>query len=332
MTARWTRIAVVVVLGLLAAELGVRLAGDRFPEALVWPSVESQVKVGQIDALAADGGAPVVFVGSSVVNAGLDPAVAGPALGTTVYNAGLSAALPALAEPWITNVVLPRLRPRLVVYGVTSADFADDGTGGFFQNALEDSPAGAALLGTEGVQDRLERWVGEVSALWRIRSSLRDPTVLWGAVSGDPVRLEPEFGPVAPDGAVAYRTDAPAFDFEDPVIGLPVERWELGTSSDDLIRDTIRAVQAVGATVVLVDMPVTDEYIELHPGGAADYDRYLAALRGLAAETGATLLEYDTLRDHALFADLVHLGRPGAATLTERLAADLVSRGLVPPG
>ena len=90
----------------------------------------------------------------------------------------------------------------------------------------------------------------------------------------------------------------------------------------------VTALEDAGTEVALVDMPVTDEYVERHPDGEADYDEYLQALRALARRTGADVFEFDTMRDPDQFADIVHLDEAGAAEFTADLATALRDAGL----
>jgi lysophospholipase L1-like esterase len=72
---------------------------------------------------------------------------------------------------------------------------------------------------------------------------------------------------------------------------------------------------------VLVDTPVTQEYIGEHPHQAADYAVYQEALRGLAARTNTELVP-GQVWDTSFFADPVHLNEVGA----RRLAGELADR------
>ena len=77
-------------------------------------------------------------------------------------------------------------------------------------------------------------------------------------------------------------------------------------------------------------MPVTDEYVVAHPRGAEDYATYLRYLRSFGERLGTPVIEMNTVRDHALFADEVHLNIDGATQLTTDLVARLRELGLVP--
>jgi hypothetical protein len=275
-----------------------------------------------MDYLARIGGADVVFVGTSLVNGAADAFVAarGVGGGHGAYNAALSAGLPLIMEPWTTDVVLPRLRPKLLVLGLSSMDFADSAAARTFEAALEDSPAGGQALGTESVLEKLDRWVTDRSDLWRHRFALREPRTVLNAIRGRAKTPSGEYGPVRPGGRTAY----PQRRAGGPVgLGPPVQGWRLGRESPAAIRRLIRLAKAREVKVVLVDMPITQTYVDRHPQGERDFRRYVRALRELARSEQVRLLEYSSTRAAHLFVDQVHLRTAAGDAFTERLARQL---------
>lgn len=320
-------VAVVILLVMAAAELGVRAIDSKLPEPLEWPSVEAQLKVHQMDALAKQGGADVVFVGSSVVNAGIDPAVFESAVGHgRAYNAALSAGVPLLIEPWTINTVLPRLHPKLLLIGVSSFDFYDHPASDAFFRAFADSSAGRRALGDDGLLDRIDRWMSDRSELWAHRLDIRDPRTLLDAVRGDDPHQVPEFGPIEADGRASYpQTSLPPSDPR--AQGPPIDGWTLGTRNPDALKRMIEAARHQGVAVALVDMPITQRYVDRHPHGQADYERFLDALRALATDEGVPLFEFDGRRDPATFVDVVHLSIPAAEAFTAQLVTTMRAAG-----
>jgi hypothetical protein len=305
---------------LLAAELGVRAIADRLPPRLDWHTAEAQKKVAQMDALARRGGANVVFVGSSVVRNGAEPDVLSAALGVSAYNAGLTAGVPRLMEPWTLDVVIPRLRPKVLVIGVTSFDFSEAKVRSFYE-AFRASPAARRAMGVDSVLDRVDRWLGDHVDLWGYRQTLRRPDAVLDALRGRPLPADPDVDETKDNGRDAageFRT------FEQRTAGaagLPVDNWSLGTDDPAALGRLIDGAKAQGIAVLLVDMPVTDDYVAKHPHGEADYATYLQALRALAHDAGVPLVELDAMRDHRYFMDEVHMNRAGAETFTGRLVA-----------
>ena len=115
---------VVLVLG--GSELAVRAVSSKLQPPLLWVNREAQNKAVAMDALRrSKGGASVVFVGSSMTNAAADPALATRLLGVKrpAFNAALDGADLRALEFWTLRVVVPKLRPRAVVIGVSSREF-----------------------------------------------------------------------------------------------------------------------------------------------------------------------------------------------------------------
>lgn len=332
----WVRrlgvIAVGALVVLAAAEVGVRVIADDLPLPLDWHTAEAERKVERMDELAADGGTDVVLLGTSIVN-GLDPARMTDAAGDplSVYNASLTAGLPPLMEAWFRDAVVPRLRPKLVVIGVSSFDISDEPPerGAFF-DAFRRSPAAERASGSATRLTRADHWMAEHSDLWRYRSSLRHPGVVLDTLRGDAEVVPPYVADLQPSGRTTFLE---ASRFEDRDVnagGTPLSNWSLGTKDRAALVRLIQLARGTGADVVLVDMPVTDEYVLKHPNGAADYDTYLRSLRALGDELQVPVIELSSIHDHTFFADEVHLNVVGAAFVTQALQAVLEDEGLLP--
>jgi hypothetical protein len=149
-----------------AAEIALRVGADRLRPPRLWHTWEAQHKVAQMDAMAARGRrASIALVGSSMTNAAVDPRQLTErlALGRPAYNAALNAAAARTIERWTLDVVVPSLRPDVVVVGLSSRELND---GGSIQRerfeAMVDSTAGRAAFGSGGLSGRIEtvaqRW------------------------------------------------------------------------------------------------------------------------------------------------------------------------------
>jgi hypothetical protein len=106
-----------MVLAVLTAEVGLRIVEDTLPDRAVWPSVEAHIKGEQL--LSTPATADVLFIGSSMTEAAVDPLVLHrikPSL--TAYNAALPFSKPVSIEYWLEAVALPSVRPTAVVYGL----------------------------------------------------------------------------------------------------------------------------------------------------------------------------------------------------------------------
>lgn len=321
----------------LAGEVSVRAIDGELPVVLDWHSPEAQRKVEQMDVLENEGGADVLFLGSSLANAGLVPevfvtdAAAAGHPGLVAYNAGLSAGMPRITKAWAEEVALPRLQPRMVLIGLSSFDFSDHPSIDVFYDAFATSPAGQRALGEDGFLDRVDRWLDDRSELWRDKAVLRDPVTVFDAIRGNGPPPDPVIELMGPDGRTSYLQSQ---RFEDRVddggVGVPVDAWTLGRRNPQELEAFVEGMQDDGTTVVLIDMPVTDDFVLAHPRDQIDYDVYLGQLRELADRTGATLIEKSSLRDYALFADEVHLNIDGATRLTHEVVAELAAQDLLP--
>jgi hypothetical protein len=71
-------------------------------------------------------------------------------------------------------------------------------------------------------------------------------------------------------------------------------------------------------------LPVTADYVSLHPNGRADHDAFLAAVRDVTARAGVPLIDlHDAAPGPEVFADTHHLNAAGTAWLSATLARRL---------
>lgn len=329
---RWCRVVLAGALVLASSEVGVRTIEDELPDPLLWHSHETQRKVEQIDQRSGDG-VDVVFFGTSMVNAAVIPSEFEALVEGDVetYNAGLSSGQPLLMEAWSLDVVIPKLSPDLVVIAVSSVDLSDAGDGAtVFYDAFVDSPGGERALGTENALERSDRWLQNRSALVANRASLRDPRALWDAIRGEEPAGDPVALSIDDDGYGSFRNTQ---QFEDRVRqdGIAgVTRWSLGPRNIAALQGMIAGARADGAQVVLVQLPVTKEYVDEHPNGADDYASFERALREIADPVAVPVLDLDAMTDHRFFSDELHLNVDGARLFTRSLADAMTAAGLFP--
>jgi hypothetical protein len=89
------------------------------PDGRQWPTPETEIKNAQLVDLERRGlGIDVVFIGSSVTEAGIDPVRFDRLTGLTSYNAALPFSSPLSNEIWLREYVLPRVNPKAVVVGL----------------------------------------------------------------------------------------------------------------------------------------------------------------------------------------------------------------------
>ena len=321
---------VVTAVLVLAAEAAVRAAAGTLPQPLEWPDREAQNKVERMDLLERRGGASIVFVGSSMMNAAGDPAAATRLLGARrpAFNAALNGADMRSMEVWTMRVVVPRLRPRAVVIGFSSLELNDNGiTQREFYDKLRRSPAVRRALGTAGLLERAEGWVENRSSLFRYRSVLRRPAE---ALSD---RRDAELAQVEVSRLGVLRA-IPAFhrrpysippEFRRRTTEESFHAYAVGGAQMAALERLVRGLVARDIRPILVQMPVTDDIVPMHPRGSADFAAFTAALGRCCL--GATIPRLDMRApfgsDPALFVDPVHVSGAGAARFTQTVAAFL---------
>ena len=326
------RVAVVVVAAvgmILLAEVAARALSPYLPEPSLYADDSTTVKVAQLDARDC---VDLVFAGNSMTRDGLDPrrfAETDTAERTT-YNAALDAATPALLERWILDEVDPRVSPDGVVLGLSSFDLNDRASIG--ESALE--AFDAAPLTRDDLFGRLQAPFIEHSDLFRYRNALRDPEEVWHAVGRwrdgerqprlDASGIE---GVLGPQGQGLSRQDlsyvpSPATDRF--ASGELLNDFTMGGDQTEAAAALLDGLAERDVDTAVVVLPVTQDYVDLHPEGAAQYEEFLAEAERLAADAGAAFLDlHDLFADEAepdsFFADTHHLNGVGANRLSRAL-------------
>lgn len=337
----WLLLLGSAVLVLLLAEGVARVLAPYLPEPAVYGDEATAVKIAQMDARR-DRCTAVVVVGDSMARDAFDPATftAADPDHRPAYNAALDAASPRLLSHWVPDEVVPRLHPSTVVIALASLDLNANGTAA--RGALASYEA--APRTRDDLVGRLDGWAMDASALAAHRRELRDPAAVADAVgrlrAADPApRLGADGlpGVLGADGeglsrrGLQYRGDAGAKAFtRSQLLG----DWSLDGGQVAAAADLARTLHADGVQVAFVVLPVTDDYVALHPQGRADFDRFLDAVRGAGADTGTPVIDlHDARPGTASFADTHHPNQAGTAWFSSALPAELAGRGLpVDPG
>lgn len=308
----------------LLAELVLRLCAPVLPPPQVWPYPEVQSKAVQMRDLGRHGGAGTVFVGSSIVDVGLDPAAydseaprARPA-----YNAGLLSGSLGEVRVWTEDFVVPALHPSTVVIGVSPRELnGGDSTLASIDNAFSASAEVRRVTGRETAMMAADRHLRRFSYLFRYRSLLRQPHQLWQS----------------PEHPATY-VDITDSGMETTMLGRshrpltplvvqqfsPLQAYRWGPDRVAILTDLVRRLRAAGIRVVVLDMPASPDALALLPHHEQDYadygQRVRAAVRGAGGEYVAA-----GIWPVEQFVDPVHVNGVGAARLT-RLLHDQVSR------
>ena len=297
----------------LVVELAVRVFAGSLPEPQRWSTPETQYKV---DQLAQRGHVDIAVVGSSVVDVSLDPSV----LGDHVYNAALGAATMRMIAAFADHVVVPSLSPDTVVVGISSRELnANAPQAGTIEADFFDAPGARQAFGTEGVLDRLDRVLSDVSYTVRYRSVLRsprnffDPEPAWdGTVTADDGFylgfLDERYHGEA--SVLRRMRDGALHDFS-------IGEDQLGT-----LRQLLTGLVSQGRRVLLVATPVTADYVASYPHGAQDHELFLTTVETLADEVGVEFVSAGVWGDEFM-ADPLHANGAGAARLSSLVAGAL---------
>jgi hypothetical protein len=325
------RFSLVVVVVLAAAELGVRLLGPHLPEPELYADRSTTVKVAQLGALAeTDRCGTVVIAGNSMARDDLVPDRMEDQLpeDVAVYNASLDAASPALLRRWLPDEVLPAAQPDLLIVGLSSFDLNDNAR---ISASAVDSYDGAALTRDDAF-GRLQQPLIDRSALFRHRQELRDPQVVWSSIQrlarGERMPRADEAGipgVLDADGSGLSRRDLVYDPTSSSDLLLRTELlndYRLGGSQASYLESLARQTASDGIEVVLVALPVTDQYVEAHPGGEADQSAFLEELGDLSNRLGVPFIDAHAWGTERDFADTHHLNGQAA----DRFSAEMVGR------
>ncbi len=243
------------------------------------------------------------------------------ALAGDAYNAALGSATIGMVAAFTRAVVVPDLDPDVVVVGISSRELNANAPE---QDAIEsrffDASELRHRLGTESILDRADRVLGDVFEVVRYRSVLRDPenwidpTPAWdGSITRD-------------DGLFLDFLDSTYHD--DPTVLRrmrygALRDFEIGSDQVATLRRLLTDLRRGGRRVLLLATPVSQDYVDQYPRGAADHERYLATVSDLADEVGVEFASAGVW-DDAYMADPLHTNGAGARRLTQ-LVRDTLS-------
>ena len=317
---RGGKTALIVGAVLLVAELISRVLAGGLPNP-DWNFAQTDRKVEEMEAMAAAGvAADVVLIGNSSVNAAFVTGDLERLTGLdTFYNAGLDGAGMRQTEDWAMKVVVPLTSPDVVVIGLTSRDLNDASSANAeVLDKYLTSRGRARFMGEETAGQRVQRALSEASALVRISPFIRDPAA-----------LVTQYSPGEPDTGEFI---LPGEEYNPRPLDVTRTReralndYTLGGIELESFSRLVDGLQAQGIEVVVVEMPyVAEDYLDMHPNGAADYDAYRDTVRSFTSERN---LPYIDLTDYpwttAEFYDFLHVNSTGIAIVNQALADGLL--------
>jgi hypothetical protein len=316
----------VLITLLIGAEVGARILEPQLPAPQIWDTPFVQDKAIRIEEL---GDVDIAVIGSSIANASIDVTAIAQAIdwADTGYNASNPGSAIREWGAWDEDLVLPELCPEIVVISMGPRDTNDnEPTDERELSAYLDSEGRRRLYGEETVGESIESFFQENFSLVAIRERLREPRNLVRYLDGEPISSWT--ARLTPDGR--FR----GFDGGEYVDDLERDRrlregelrdYQVGPIQFDSLQAIIEDIEATGAYVVIVDMPLMREQLaRVLDDGASDLADYDRALGDLARETGVAVLSYPDMNDRGTFyADLYHMALPGTQEISSRIGRDL---------
>jgi hypothetical protein len=314
LVARPFLIAIVIV---LLAEAAVRLAAPVLPRPLDWSDGTAQAKVDEMNSLKRHGGADVVFAGTSQMMLGVDPVQfqQNDPQHRSDFNAALGAGTPQLMERWLLDQVVPRLHPKVVVWGLSTLDFSQE-------------KRNPALVAYNQARATRPGWLGALDRFGERHSRLLYYRPVLRVPGDDRLAVEAALGasnaatPLLGPAGQWLRYNAPSQLAVEAQRGTATSS-NFGAVPIAAIERTVRRLVSEGVQVVLVDVPIPDASLST-AGANANHLAALARVRDLGVQLHIPVLDLSSgFHGRGLFIDLLHLSMVGRARLTTRLAASL---------
>ncbi len=327
-------VPIIVIALLLGVEAIALRVDDRVPAPLTWDNQFTQDKSVQIAGLPSQ--VDVVFAGSSVAQANLDPDIFNEAspLFETAYNAGIPSATPRIWREFLLDTVYRQTCPKVVVIAVDIRQFNDNKPGAANQlDRYLNSPGRLEAVGSYDIWQRAEDWLQDKSALFRIRERLREPdkVVAWVWKIGDPVDWRnTNLTDLGRYQSNDHRTYEASQERLDNLATGAFRDFAVGGAETDAIRLMIRDATERGAVPVIVEMPAMNQALSSAlPNGAADLAAYSSALAEAAAEANVPFVRLPEFDNQAeFFSDDYHMNLIGIQAVTKRLATEIDQLGL----
>ena len=328
-TLGWAVAVAVAVAAFIAAfvlaELVMRGLAPKLRPLTPWDNWEVHHKVAAIDALSSDGGASVVAVGSSTVNAGVDPDQLTGELGRArpAFNAALNGAGIRLLELWTLHLVVPTLRPDVVVIGLGSGELNTNNlVGRRLLDAMVRSPAWRARAPRRSSARVLLTRLRTASLVWRYRKLL-GRRALFTPDQFQRATMCRRLGLLRFFLVFRYRR----YQIEDKQREIwrdALNDYAIGDEEIASLHRLISGLRAAGVTPLIVRTPFAPDWVGMHPHGIADVERFDSVLSSVSAMDGVEFADlataFSSLDDYA---DPVHVNGKGQERLTGLLAAEL---------
>jgi hypothetical protein len=282
----------------------------------------------------AEGYVDCIFLGSSLVWLGFDPpvfeAAYADATGQDIhcFNLGIEA-LPANAASLIAEVVVEKYQPALLIYGTSARDYAID-TSDENSRVVFDTPALQYQLGRRTPWNSLVSNSYVLRYISRLGDLLRFDETAWSNL---------RTGINTSQGFLAKTGTAEEVHFQAAL--RDAARWFQPYKIHPVNLDALTAIarqKQNGSQVLVVEMPVSDEYFAYMQQGKKDYDRFVsqASDRLAAADTVFLRSTDEQIIPDEGWWDRSHMNKTGADIFSQWLANKIANLALAgemhPPG
>jgi len=261
-----------------------------------------------------------IFAGSSMVYAGLDPAVFTQETGLTAYNIGLPSAGPEEVDAFLDNVVFPTVDPQQIVFGIAPRDFVAIEPGQSCADPLTGYSATRAI--NQGVFGAVD-WFATVPAEQLLFSS---------PVTHEPVRAVPMHERYR--NAFSLLGDRTHYPTKGPKqLAKEAETLRERQSQYVFCQQRLDALSALvsdldgqGIKVVIVGMPTSTFRVDPLPGGRSQMEQIMSDAETAVMAAGAhSYLDFTVLLDDDQFYDYTHTDLAASHQLTRALAQALAA-------
>jgi len=319
----WVAIAVVGVL--VIAELALRALSSKLRPLTTWGSWEVHNKLAAAERLAKEGGASIVTIGTSAVNASVEPGLLGTLSkrARPAFNAALNGSSPQMLELWTLRVIVPMLRPDVVVYGLDSSQVNKNNVLARRNYELFRTSQGWGERAREGrLLDRFIWFTSRHSYLVRYR------TFLFKRALFEQDRLQR----ATSCRRLGLLRWVMVFRYRPYTIKTrQMEAWkealneyEIGDEELEAMGRIVDGLKAAGVVPIIAPIPYTDDWIPFHPRGDEDVQSWKRVIRQVATVHGCAYVDLrDRFTTGEQFADPVHFNGDGQLRFTRLLADEI---------
>ena len=323
--------AVLIVLVVLGAAEGIaRLPGVQRAfeiQSLGNYHYQFEIKWFQLERyVEANGGVDVLFLGSSLVNSGIEPEALNQAWTTTTgepplraFNFGVEG-LTIEPNSAVARLLVETYHPRAIVFGTEIRDYAANNGVETAENFLSDAWVQYRLNGTFS----LRGWLAEHSAAYRYFMAYRN-WMTWDFAENHSTVIRRTDALTAAgydvENRVAEDPHKPP-DRSDPEDAEAFEvfaEYELADSRRENLADLLKMHESGQTLVLIVEMPVVPEFYQFFPQGEAARAEFVESVSTMTEAAGSWFLPampQDLIPENG-YSDRVHLSKFGAPALSE---------------